>query len=70
MSSFDDAALMRRAAVRLRDPYLCALGFGIEHALADWLDDAAREAEEVGSNPCATRVAQLIAFPNTPTEGA
>jgi len=40
--------------------YIVTMHPGVGLALADWLDDAAREAEEVGENHHAARVADLI----------
>jgi hypothetical protein len=58
----DPAATMRRAADRLR-----RYGFGpdmpflpIEEPLADWLEDAANDAEVIGPDRRAERVAAVI----------
>ncbi|MFF5445447.1 hypothetical protein [Streptomyces sp. NPDC012888] len=54
------AAELRAAATRLREhateAYLALIG----PALADWLDDAATDAEMIGHNPHALAVARAI----------
>jgi hypothetical protein len=44
------ADLLRRAAEKLRHPYLCNWPVGVPTALADWLEYEARDAElDLGS---------------------
>jgi hypothetical protein len=58
--SSDPAETMRAAAARLRDPYRCNSDPRADRTLADWLDAAARDAEEVGPDYRAERVAAAV----------